>query len=96
VRSLEIDSLRMLADGRIFTGRQARALGLIDTLGGYSQALQYLRTRLGLSEQARIVQKKPQKSLLRDILFENLARHIPAIRTAVRPAGSYFLMELPF
>ncbi|HWR68729.1 MAG TPA: signal peptide peptidase SppA, partial [Desulfomonilia bacterium] len=33
-RGLKIDVVRQLADGRVFTGRQAKAAGLVDRLGG--------------------------------------------------------------
>lgn len=38
-RGIPEDSLRPYADGRIFTGRQALALGLVDVLGGYQDAV---------------------------------------------------------
>ena len=44
-RGMHPDSLRPLADGRIFTGRQALRAGLIDTLGGLDDARAYLISR---------------------------------------------------
>jgi protease-4 len=41
-RGLDADSLRPIADGRVFTGRQALAAGLVDTLGGLNEAKDYL------------------------------------------------------
>ncbi len=38
-RGLELDSVRTFADGRIFTGRQAQGLGLVDELGDLQVAL---------------------------------------------------------
>jgi protease-4 len=38
-RHLPVERVRALADGRIYTGRQAVELGLVDELGGYRDAL---------------------------------------------------------
>lgn len=38
-RKFDHDSLLTLADGRVFTGEQAAALGLIDTIGTYEDAV---------------------------------------------------------
>ena len=38
-RGIPEDSLRPYADGRIFTGSQAKSLGLVDVLGGYQDAV---------------------------------------------------------
>ncbi len=94
VRDIDLDSLRKLADGRIFTGRQAKQLGLIDTLGGFADALAFLRSRVRLPENAGIVEKKPESSFLRELLFESVSRLIPGARSALQPTGCYFLADL--
>lgn len=38
-RDISLEELRPIADGRIFTGTQAQAEGLVDALGNYSDAL---------------------------------------------------------
>lgn len=40
------DELAVLADGRAFLGREALTLKLIDDIGGFNEALQYLSDRL--------------------------------------------------
>lgn len=42
--------LRIYADGRVFTGSKAKALGLIDDLGGEEKAKEYLTQLTGLKE----------------------------------------------
>jgi protease-4 len=44
-RHIERDRARVIADGRIYTGRQARELGLIDALGGEEEARAWLAQR---------------------------------------------------
>ncbi len=38
-RDIPMDSILKIADGRIFSGRQAMALGLVDTLGSFEDAV---------------------------------------------------------
>lgn len=41
-RHMDADAVRKLADGRAYTGRQAKALGLIDEIGGEAEARGWL------------------------------------------------------
>lgn len=47
-RKLEPAALEKLADGRVYTGRQARANGLIDHLGGLGEARTWLAEQHGI------------------------------------------------
>lgn len=48
-RNLPVEQVRELADGRAYTGRQALALGLIDSIGGERDARKWLQTAKGIS-----------------------------------------------
>jgi len=60
-RSIPIDSLERIADGRILTGRQAKAWGLVDTLGTLEEAKRILAERCGIKGEPRWI--KPRKRL---------------------------------
>jgi len=49
-RKLPLDKIKSLADGRIYTGEEAKALKLIDELGNYYTALEELRKKINLKE----------------------------------------------
>ena len=42
-RRMKVEDVKKLADGRIYTGRQAKKNGLVDELGGYDDALDALQ-----------------------------------------------------
>ena len=46
-RNLPENRLRLLAGGRIWLGSEAVQNGLVDSAGGFAQAIEYLRERLG-------------------------------------------------
>lgn len=60
-RSLSVDSIDVLSQGRVWTGRDARANGLVDELGGLREAVAYTAERLGLKDYriALYPQKRP-------------------------------------
>jgi protease-4 len=60
-RKLPRDEVLKLADGTIFTGRQALAVKLVDTLGGNEAIRDYLRSR-DVSEDLPIVEWKDKGS----------------------------------
>ena len=49
-RHMDPDAVRKLADGRAYTGRQAKKLGLIDEIGGETEARAWLARQHGVSE----------------------------------------------
>ena len=49
-RGLSIDSVDAVSRGRVWTGRKALEIGLIDELGGLRQALEYTAGSLGLDD----------------------------------------------
>ncbi|MFV3128073.1 signal peptide peptidase SppA [Niveispirillum sp. KHB5.9] len=51
-RNLPLDKVKQIAKGRVYTGRQAKELGLVDVLGGYTTALGEVRKSLKLAEDA--------------------------------------------
>lgn len=89
-REMDVDSIGELADGRIFTGRQAVTAGLVDTLGGFEEALDYLRKQSGVSERARVVRRFQKDSFFEDFLMEEILHILPPFRR-VLDSGMYFL-----
>lgn len=63
-RSLTIDAVRKLADGRIFTGRQARAVGLVDELGSLEFAIERAAELGGIKGEPEIVETKERSPFL--------------------------------
>jgi protease-4 len=54
------DKIDAVAQGRVWTGAQAKERGLIDTLGGYREALKSAATRAKLDDDVRVVYIQPE------------------------------------
>jgi protease IV len=51
-----------LEQGRIYTGRDAHRLKLVDTLGGEAEAIEWLRTARGVDKRLKIVDWRPRRN----------------------------------
>lgn len=66
-RSLSMKEAQILADGRIFTGRQAMDLKLVDGLGNLDDAIQLAAEMVGIEGDPKVVEPKRRFSF-RDLL----------------------------
>jgi protease-4 len=67
-RGMEEEKLRQLADGRIFSGRQALELGLVDELGSMQDALELAAELSGIKERPLVVIEQEERFSLKSLL----------------------------
>jgi len=77
-RGMNIDKVRELADGRIYTGLQAKEAGLIDNIGTFYDTVDAMKTTLGIKGKPDLVYGKrpfaPLKWLFSSALQDMFAR----------------------
>jgi protease-4 len=56
---LQMDAIKKLADGRIYTGDQAKAAGLVDEIGYLEDAVELAKKRAGLTEARVVTYRRP-------------------------------------
>jgi protease IV len=66
-RKIERSKVEEYADGRVFTGRQALANGLIDRLGGIDSAIEDAGKRAGIEGKPRIIKGEPGEGVWKEI-----------------------------
>ena len=79
-REIDKEKLLKIADGRIFTGQQAKELNLVDELGSYEDAISLTIKMAGISEDARIIREKRKIFNIFDILFGDIEETIFRLR----------------
>jgi protease-4 len=79
-RGLPVEDVKAIADGRIFTGRQALALKLVDRLGDQTDSVNLAGTLAGIKGKPRIVEKKKKVPFL-DYLKDESAAWIGEVIT---------------
>ena len=91
-RSMARDKVLALADGSIFTGRQALANKLVDALGGEEEAIAWLESK-GVAPGLEVVEWKPPQGAASLIWPEALARAVARALGLPEP-GADLLREL--
>jgi protease-4 len=61
-RNLPVERVREIARGRVWTGAQARELGLVDEVGGFYQAVEKAKALAGLQGEVRLKRMRPHAS----------------------------------
>ncbi|HMS84058.1 MAG TPA: signal peptide peptidase SppA [Nitrospira sp.] len=77
-RSLELRTAQALADGRIFTGRQAKDAKLVDELGDLEDAIQLAADVVGIEGEPKVVEPRRRFSI-REMLDSKLSMVFPKL-----------------
>jgi protease-4 len=87
-RKMDAAAARRVANGRIYTGQQAKDLGLVDELGGLEEAVRIAASRSGISGEPNVERVSPRRRpwWLRALLADEVS-------APVRPAGAAGLVE---
>ncbi|MFL5320632.1 MAG: S49 family peptidase, partial [Myxococcaceae bacterium] len=67
-RGMKADDLRPLADGRVFSGRQAKELKLVDELGGLEDAVAAAGKMAGIEGEPKVEYPAQEKKFLKELL----------------------------
>ena len=76
-RKLELQEVRSVADGRVFTGRDAKERKLIDEIGNFQDAVDLTAKLAGISGKPRLLRPARQRVTLLDVLTTDLSRLAP-------------------
>ena len=77
-RALEPSTVQALADGRIFTGRQAKEAKLVDELGNLDDAIQLAADLAGIEGEPKVVEPRRRFSI-RELLESRLSVFVPKL-----------------
>ena len=75
-RSLALDDVRLMADGRIFTGRQAKEMKLVDGLGNLEDAIEMAAKLAGIEGEPKVVEPRKRFSI-REFVESHLFGSLP-------------------
>lgn len=77
-RALEVTDVQALADGRIFTGRQAKDARLVDELGDLEDAIQLAADVVGIEGEPKVVEPRRRFSI-RELIDSQLSGMFPKL-----------------
>ena len=93
-RGLPEDRVREIADGRIYSGEQAKNLGLVDEFGDLETAAGDARERAGVDEATVVRYVMPET--FSDVLLARLAPQEPEAVQIMKAAGLYPTPQLQY
>jgi len=98
-RKLPEDEVRKVADGRVFTGRKAKELKLVDELGGLQDAVREAGKLGGIRGEPRIEYPTRERPLIRAIFGDDAQTLVHALSTRIggvlSAPGPRLLMPTP-
>jgi len=81
--------VRQLADGRVYSGRQAKRLGLVDTLGTLQTAVTIAGLLGRIEGEPRVVKERKRESLMEQLLGSDTRALMQEMRARFRVSPPY-------
>jgi protease-4 len=94
-RGLSADEVKPYADGRVFTGRQAKEWKLIDSLGGFDAAVREAAKLAGISGKPKLEYPRQERKFLRELLTDGAASFFQGAAKALHEVGGGLQYRLP-
>ncbi len=89
-RGLKVDKVRKLADGRVYTGRQAKKLGLIDQLGTFRDSVDWVKKKAKITGEPTLVYPEKDKAGLLSSLIKGATQSaLHEVRSQQSPLFEY-------
>jgi protease-4 len=94
-RKIPLDNVMKIADGRIFSGRQAHHLKLVDELGGLQDAVLLAGRLSGIEGKPEIVYGTKKKTSILKYLIENMTSVVAGElrKGSVESRGAQYLLQ---
>ncbi|MHB8994180.1 MAG: signal peptide peptidase SppA [Armatimonadota bacterium] len=80
-RKMDRAKVRLLAEGRIYTGNQAKAVGLVDELGNYYDAVKLAGKLGGITGEPRIKHYGESRGLFSSLMAESIVQRLFGTRS---------------
>lgn len=95
-RGKSFDEIDEIAQGRVWTGKQAKALGLVDELGGLDTALSIAKERAGLSadDEINLMVLPKQKPFFEQLLEQMIEDMEGSVQVPLNLTASYPMLSV--
>ncbi len=96
-RQMPLEKVRPLADGRIFTGDQAKTLGLVDELGNLEDTISLAAKLVGIKGEPEIIYpEKKRFSIWELLLQETIQKFLQSWKESIPPYIIFYLPHFNF
>jgi protease-4 len=88
-RNLSLEEVNQIADGRVFSGAQAKELDLVDVLGNFQDAVDVAKDIAAIKGEPTLVYPKRSRLELWESFFEGAARSVTKMLQSIKPQVEY-------
>jgi len=86
-RKMAVEEVQLISDGRVFSGAQAKELGLVDALGNFQDAVEIAKKLAGIKGDVTLVYPKKMElglwDLLLDLFADSAAQVLQGMKTRI-------------
>ena len=90
-RSMPLHQMKKLADGKVYSGLQAKQLGLIDLIGTYEDARNLIKSLLNTEKELNFIHPKHDKDGIFEYIFNDKNIALPFSNLNIFPIPEYRL-----
>ena len=91
-RGLKIEEITPIANGRVWTGKQALPLKLIDALGDFQVAVKETAKDVGIKGEPSLVKQEKERKTLLDLVMGDVSDYLPdRAKLIQKNPGFYYL-----
>jgi protease-4 len=95
-RRLSREQVEKIADGRIFTGQQAKDLGLVDELGSFEDAVELTKKMVHLTGEVKLIFPEKKRLSVWDFIFSGWIGEIKQYLELSNPSAQLLLLPALF
>ena len=93
-RHMKDDDVRVLANGKVWTGEQAVPLKLVDQIGDFRAAIEDTAKSVGIKGEPTLVHPEKERKSLLDLMFGDVSEYLPSRAKLMETnVGFYYLWK---
>ena len=93
-RSMKFDDVKAIANGKVWTGEQAKSMKLIDEVGDFEAAVADTAKSVGIKGEPSLVHPDKDRKTLLDLLLGDVSQYLPGREKMLeQQVGFYYLWK---
>jgi protease-4 len=93
-RSMKVEDVKSIANGKVWTGQQAMSMKLIDGVGDFETAVTETAKSVGISGEPTLVHPERNRKTLMDLLLGDVSQFLPGREKMLeQQVGFYYLWK---
>jgi protease IV len=93
-RGLKYDDVKAIANGKVWTGEQAKSMKLIDSIGDFEKVVDETAKSVGIVGEPTLVRPEKDRRTLLDLLLGDVSQYLPSREKLMeQQVGFYYLWK---